>query len=797
MENLLRNEKISTDIKLSLQALKEDKAHRKVGDNYYRTQYAFSLGCAEEMGRLYPRGVSLLYMKTNQVPIRQYLAAGKLQDIDQCNSVFTLYNHLFKHYSIDCKNLQYYAKNREKVLKTCTHLTKQDVCSYMNNKHATIQDPFFKEIHDKIYNVLIPLLQKDYPEAWKKTLAERKEDDKENREGSFLSKVMQDHERRVTQSMMDFFQARGWKVRVISFDGLMLARRSDAIITDELLRQCEQHILDTTDIPMKIAEKDLSVPQSFIEEYGLPPLEDVEDEEIDEDAILSQPQLGELELAVKWATKVPTHVNYAKVLKITSKDTFVFDKDTLWMFDGKWRVAVPEDVRRHMDKHRSSLWNAEADEVVTEMTLLRRKKRLTEDDKERMEYSEGHLNQINVTERTLGNDSNIKSIINCFHTEVYDNTFADRMDKDVFLIGCNNGYVDIRTKQLHPFGRDVFITKTVGYNYFNDDNPRDQSIRDEWDEYIAKAFPKADERDIAHIYFGYCLRGDHPEKKFVIRKDKSGGDAGKSKLLQAITTVMGTYAKEGNNVHIYKNTGFSNQNSHNADILSYRGFRLAFFEELDDKKALDTKGAKEKHGGNSRKPARALYGKEDVMVDLLTKWVLIFNDQCAPKFNTSDAAFIARILVIPCRAKFLPDKEYAKSNHLYKQKADPHIDTKFQRWKPYILEWMMEGYQLYEEKGFTDIPVECKNWRSDVTANVHNLSDFVEDNIEFSYNRDDFVSFDSIKSRLPNVVLSTFKNKDNIVAHLSTTLRSYFKKQLEEEKESITEDDIDLPKIDP
>ncbi|KAJ3160279.1 hypothetical protein HDU88_008002, partial [Geranomyces variabilis] len=312
---------------------------------------------------------------------------------------------------------------------------------------------------------------------------------------------------------------------------------------------------------------------------------------------------------------------------------------------------------------------------------------------------------------------------------------------------------------------------TVGYNYFDDDeNSRNDALAKDWHAFVNKVFPIPDEREIAQIYFGYCLRGDHPEKIFAVLKDRSGGFCAKSKVVQAIMAALGCNAKQGNNAHIYEDDSRGNQNGHNASAFAYVKVLLAVFEELSDKKALDDKLFKDRHGGNSAGEFRPAYAKTTDTVYHHTKYVLIFNDKCQPKFGTHDEALLERMLVIPCRAKFLSAEKYNDSTHPFKHLADAHIADNFSLWRPYILEWLLEGYRLYEEKGFSCIPASCKEWKDEVAADVHNLEDFVADNIDLLDDDSASLTLEEVKGRMPAPLTKTFKNNQHIIDMLSKHL---------------------------
>ncbi|KAJ3019725.1 hypothetical protein HKX48_001830 [Thoreauomyces humboldtii] len=130
-----------------------------------------------------------------------------------------------------------------------------------------------------------------------------------------------------------------------------------------------------------------------------------------------------------------------------------------------------------------------------------------------------------------------------------------------------------------------------------------------------------------------------------------------------------------------------------------------------------------------------------------------------------------RMLVMIFRSKFLSEKEFDISTNSYKQLADSHISDRFRYWRPYILEWMLRGYKLYEERQFTDIPAACKDWKNGVVNDVNNLEDLLEDIVEPSDDVGDFVTLAQIKERMPKSAKDAFKTLDHLADAVQSTLQ--------------------------
>ncbi|TPX53691.1 hypothetical protein PhCBS80983_g06230 [Powellomyces hirtus] len=431
---------------------------------------------------------------------------------------------------------------------------------------------------------------------------------------------------------------------------------------------------------------------------------------------------------LKDCKRKPSHMSLAVLLKKLFDDTCVFDGCDFWLFLNKWNVVTDTDIRVELKTRVNPIFHKWELELQLEKQHLAGKLKEDKDDALRVLKS-----KITACEKALillTDNGQIGSIVNCLKTEVYESKFLDKADSDPFIVGCNNGYIHLRDGLLHPYTKDIIVTRTVGFDYFADDVQPDDSIRNAWKHFTEQIFPVPEEREAAQIAAGYCLRGDHPEKVIFVFTDKSNGDNGKSKFTQALQAAIGGYTKSGNENHIYEESGYRNQNSHNSSLFTYVKTRLAVFEEIGNTHPLDTKKAKAEHGGNCSKVARAPNAKVDVTIQFCTKWILIFNPRCQPKYDTTDVAFVKRLVVFPFRAKFFKTMDdMTKSEELYKFLANPDVADIFPTWRPYILEWMLAGYKRYEEKKFNSLPASCNEWKSDVTKAVINLSDWIEDNL--------------------------------------------------------------------
>ncbi|KAJ3025506.1 hypothetical protein HDV00_012657 [Rhizophlyctis rosea] len=733
------------------------------GDGTHAVDYEFKND--GEYGRLYPVGMAAPYLPSD---IRKYIVGPFYIDVDMKNAVFHEYRYLGERYGIPCKEVDEYIEDREAILER-KRMTKNKMASMMNCKSWTNRDKFLKALHDWAYDQLVPALKVDpeFSDLW--MAIDNSEDKKDNKEGRFLAYCTQTVERKILMVMCDFFEELGWTVGSLEYDGLLLLKEVGMEITPDLLNKCENKVRAELGIKIALVEKSMEVDEEFLEKNGLT-LDDSDDEgdddmeEADEDGALQEDIPEEL----KKAFYNPSHLAMAEAFTFLSDGHILYDGDTFWMFRSKWSDVPKAAVRRDLKEKMNGIWRDRIEQL---------KDKVSHETREKVEnWLNVQLKKAKDGLNFLETDSHINSIINCLQSEVYDSTFADRSDSHPFFIGCDNGYVDIRDDTFHKHSKDVIITRNVGYPYFEGEADFDPAIYEQVKTYFAQVFPVEEERQLHQQFCGYSLRGDHPEKIVMIWKDKSGGGNGKSRTGNLLNITWGTYAKVGNNQHIYKPSRQAGQNEHNASAFAYVGCRLVLFEELDDSNTLDDKKFKHENGENAEGSGRPPHGKHDVVIKYTRKWILIFNDRCEPKFDTGDEACVGRMKVMPFRAKFFKtETEMEASDHPYKHLADPNLDDKFRKWRPYVLKWAIEGHRIYEKERFHHIPDSCKEWLTEVSKSVDNLEDFIEDNVEHTGDENDIILFKDVKLRMSPTLKRRFKNDDHTIKRLCEHMKGHRK----------------------
>ncbi len=359
LESLIKHPGINHEDRLKLKAFR--RLPRK-GDRF-KVEYVYSQYSHNNSGRLFAlRSVGL---QSFMCEIRNLLAGEYYYDIDQCNSLPTILQYLFKKYDILCPQLDEYVANRDEVLKK-ENLTKKKFLKALLKSKKIPKSAFLKSIHAVIYHQLLPALKKDayWENVAKHHKTIQKQTVKNNPDGSFISKVCHTYENRILLCMKKFFTERGLSVDVLIFDGCMVRKDPVVTVDDALLRECEAVILENVKIPMKLAIKPMIVPENWLEdlESNVEDGEVVETEDEDDGVKITPIPLDE-KLSIEKAQDILDKQKYRGLIRyLNNFFAKVTDEMSVW-FAFRASRADPWIIRSKANTREAVLhWKVKSEE---------------------------------------------------------------------------------------------------------------------------------------------------------------------------------------------------------------------------------------------------------------------------------------------------------------------------------------------------------------------------------------------------------------------------------------------------
>jgi putative DNA primase/helicase len=250
----------------------------------------------------------------------------------------------------------------------------------------------------------------------------------------------------------------------------------------------------------------------------------------------------------------------------------------------------------------------------------------------------------------------------------------DQLDKDKYLINLKNGTYDLKKKELREHRREDLITKVTNAEYSSTASaPR-------WKQFISEVMDN-DKEMVGYIQrvCGLLLSGDTSEEHLFIPYG-SGGN-GKSKFMAALLHVLGDYGQQAPaSLLMAKRTDKSGPN---PDLVRIRGARLVSTSETESGKSLD-EGLVKTLTGNDLITTRDLY-EGNVSFRPEAKFFVSTNHK--PLIKGTDNGIWRHVLLIPFEVSFKG-----------KQK-DPRLEEKLIAEANGILNWMIEGFHMWEESG--------------------------------------------------------------------------------------------------
>jgi putative DNA primase/helicase len=257
------------------------------------------------------------------------------------------------------------------------------------------------------------------------------------------------------------------------------------------------------------------------------------------------------------------------------------------------------------------------------------------------------------------------------------------LDRDAWLLNCENGTLDLRTGELGSHKADDFITHCLPVAY----EPAAKAQL--WQRFlervlVAEYSGKVDERATAELRryvqraIGYSLTASTREQCLFLLHGR--GRNGKSTFIETILSLFGTLAQSVPFATLLvKHGGDGIPN----DIARLRGVRFAAAVESDAGRRLAEARVKQITGGDTLS-ARFMRGE---FFDFRPTHKLWLAANHKPSIHGTDLAIWRRIKLVPFTVT-IPEEE-----------CDPDLKEKLLRELPGILAWAVEGCREWRAQG--------------------------------------------------------------------------------------------------
>lgn len=404
-----------------------------------------------------------------------------------------------------------------------------------------------------------------------------------------------------------------------------------------------------------------------------------------------------------------THTHVARLMKKMYGNNYcasVDSKKTDWYeFTGNcWKkLAQGIELRNKMTTEVAGIISKTKDGI---------RNRLLNMDNDQRSFEETRMKKMTKIEECLYTsgfkDSVMKECIGIF----YEEEFAQKLNSNQYLIGFNNGVLDLRAIRMNDKGKQEYYVNfrkaeptdyisfmagrwlpkqcdPIDYVKYDPDDPDHAEIYEEIDDFMKKVFPREELRNYMWRKLASCLEGANREQTYETWIGVGGN--GKSKLVDLMSMTLGDYATSLQSTAMTRKRPESG--AANPDIMAIRNKRFIYMAEPDDREPLNTSRMKQ-FTGEDVVEARGLF-EDQVKFQITGKMFMLCN--AFPAINTMDNGTWRRVRVVPFESKFVADNsdelkdENHEKNNIYPR--DPGLDAKLKKWRALFMSKLVHIYE--------------------------------------------------------------------------------------------------------
>ena len=302
-------------------------------------------------------------------------------------------------------------------------------------------------------------------------------------------------------------------------------------------------------------------------------------------------------------------------------------------------------------------------------------------------------------------DARLRAMINLAKGEPRIRIEPEALDADLWLLGCPNGTLDLRTGKLREARREDFITKQISV-------PFDPAA--EWPHWTTflnwAAQSESEVAEFIQTFIGYALTGEVCEEKMCTFV--GDGDNGKSTLLMTLFDLMGDYAGKVRSdllVHVQGKEG-----APSPDVAALHGKRFVVASETEDGCSLSEARIKD-IVSNEVVAARRLH--RDPFTFRPTHKIILETNY-PPHVRGTDAGIWRRLAMV----RFNATVEEA-------QKVTDFRDRVLRPELAGILNWAVEGLTRWKRDGLR-LPASVREATAEHRAAMDTVGQWIEESTE-------------------------------------------------------------------
>jgi putative DNA primase/helicase len=220
----------------------------------------------------------------------------------------------------------------------------------------------------------------------------------------------------------------------------------------------------------------------------------------------------------------------------------------------------------------------------------------------------------------------------------------DRLDSDHYLLGVQNGVLDLKKKELIELTPDCYVVKRAGVAFEPEaDAPR-------FKKFLEEILPDPELREFLMRLLGYLMTGSVREHKWFFFYGE--GRNGKGVVARILMKLLGEYAQKIE-THILMQGAPKAQNAASPEILSLQGKRFLSGNETREGQAWDDARIKDMTGGD---PQSGRFNHQNNYVQFDPTYKIVVAGNNFPMARDSSKGFWDRIVVFPFNKNLTPEE---------------------------------------------------------------------------------------------------------------------------------------------
>jgi len=280
---------------------------------------------------------------------------------------------------------------------------------------------------------------------------------------------------------------------------------------------------------------------------------------------------------------------------------------------------------------------------------------------------------------------------------------AELLDADPFLVGVENGVVNLRDGSFQPHSREHLVTRRLATLFDA------TATAPTWERFLAEVQPDPAMRGFLQRLAGYALTGEIREH--VLPFHFGCGANGKGTFLEyALLRLAGSYGAKLTDSLVY-----ASDRGHvpHLEIANLCGRRFALGEENAESGKLNEALLKSITGGDRQK-GRFHYGN---FIEYLPTFKVALVGNHKPRIDGTDDGIWRRFLLVNWHVQIL------------KEQRDAELKDKLAAELSGILNWCIEGTRQWLASGLNP-PESCLVATDDFRRASDSLNDFIAENFE-------------------------------------------------------------------